>query len=334
MNDHSDQLPKKPRALLLFLEEIRVVRKLSENTIKAYEQDLTQFYDRLAEQALEIHQVQGQHIRVWVGKMHASGLSARSIARRLSAWRTFFDWVKTPNLPLNLPPITINPVLDIKSPRKSKPLPKALSVEYAQLLMEFAQKTMTDKNLTQQQRWLATRDYAILELFYSSGLRLTELLSIEIRQVGRKVEDRLSWIDWETSEVNVFGKGGKRRIVPVGKMALQALVLWREEWQKTMPEGFGPLFINEQSTGLSPRTLQARLKKIALQAGLPTHVHPHMLRHTFASHVLQSSHDLRAVQEMLGHVSIGSTQIYTSLDFQHLAKAYDAAHPRAKSEKK
>jgi integrase/recombinase XerC len=158
-------------------------------------------------------------------------------------------------------------------------------------------------------------------------------LSIEIRITGTRPNDRQSWLDWETAEVNVFGKGGKRRIVPVGSMAMEALTLWRLEWEKRMPEQFGPLFINEKGTNLSPRTVQARLQKLALSAGLPIHVHPHMLRHSFASHVLQSSHDLRAVQEMLGHVSIGSTQIYTSLDFQHLAQAYDQAHPRAKPEK-
>ena len=333
MNIQSDSLPKKPLELLLFLEDLSVVRQLSKHTIKAYDHDLIKLYAYLEEFDLQIHQVQAHQIRNWVGKLHGQGLSAKSIARLLSAWRTFFDWIKKPHPQLALIKIPNNPVIDIKAPRKAKSLPKALSVEHTQVLMEFAKKEAHRTDLSVDQHWIVIRDYAIIELFYSSGLRLSELLSIEIRITGTRPNDRQSWLDWETAEVNVFGKGGKRRIVPVGSMAMEALTLWRLEWEKRMPEQFGPLFINEKGTNLSPRTVQARLQKLALSAGLPIHVHPHMLRHSFASHVLQSSHDLRAVQEMLGHVSIGSTQIYTSLDFQHLAQAYDQAHPRAKPEK-
>lgn len=329
----SPPLPNKVEALLLFLEELRVVRQLSENTIKAYNQDITKLYHLLSEHALILDQVQAHHVRNWVGKMHAQGLSAKSIARLLSAWRTFYDWVAKPNRRIQLPKITVNPVQDIKSPRKAKSLPKALSVEYAQLLMEFAKHETQNAKIPKDKRWLKLRDYAMLELFYSSGLRLSELLSIEILSVGMKGEDRLSWIDWESAEVHIFGKGGKRRIVPIGKIAMHALRLWKEEWEKRVVDGVGLLFINEKGLALSSRTVQARIEQLAKQAGIPTHVHPHMLRHTFASHVLQSSHDLRAVQEMLGHASIGSTQIYTSLDFQHLAQAYDLAHPRAKPAK-
>lgn len=333
MNTSSDSSVKKPLELLLFLEELDVVRQLSKHTIKAYDQDLLKLYLCFEEFDLQIHQVQAHHIRNWVGKLHGQGLSARSIARLLSAWRTFFDWIKKPHPMLSTIQITDNPVVDIKAPRKVKSLPKALSVEHTQVLMEFAKKQMGMADLSIDHYWTAVRDYAIVELLYSSGLRLSELLSIDVRIAGGHQHERQSWIDWETAEVNVFGKGGKRRIVPVGKMAMQALNSWRTEWEKKMPELLGPFFINEKGARLSPRTVQMRLQKLAVSAGLPTHVHPHMLRHSFASHVLQSSHDLRAVQEMLGHVSIGSTQIYTTLDFQHLAQAYDQAHPRAKPEK-
>jgi integrase/recombinase XerC len=317
----------------LFLEELNVVRQLSKHTIKAYDQDLLKLYAFLDEFNLQVHHVQAHHIRNWVGKLHGQGLSARSIARLLSAWRTFFDWLKKPHPKLPMLGMTNNPVVDIKAPKKAKSLPKALSVEHTQVLMEYAKKQKDSTDLSSDQYWAVVRDYAIVELFYSSGLRLSELLSIEMRLSGARHNDRQSWIDWETAEVNVFGKGSKRRIVPVGQMAMQALISWRAEWEKKIPELNGPLFINEKGARLSPRTIQVRLQKLAMNAGLPTHVHPHMLRHSFASHVLQSSHDLRAVQEMLGHVSIGSTQIYTSLDFQHLAQAYDQAHPRAKPEK-
>ena len=317
----------------LFLEELNVVRQLSKHTIKAYDQDLLKLYAFLDEFNLQVHHVQAHHIRNWVGKLHGQGLSARSIARLLSAWRTFFDWLKKPHPKLPMLGMTNNPVVDIKAPKKAKSLPKALSVEHTQVLMEYAKKQKDSTDLSSDQYWAVVRDYAIVELFYSSGLRLSELLSIEMRLSGARQNDRQSWIDWEAAEVNVFGKGSKRRIVPVGQMAMQALISWRAEWEKKIPELNGPLFINEKGARLSPRTIQVRLQKLAMNAGLPTHVHPHMLRHSFASHVLQSSHDLRAVQEMLGHVSIGSTQIYTSLDFQHLAQAYDQAHPRAKPEK-
>jgi len=333
LNTTGNNSTKKPLELLLFLDELNVVRQLSNHTIKAYDHDLLKLYLYLEEFNLQIYQVEAHHMRNWVGKLHGQGLSARSIARLLSAWRTFFDWIKKPHPKLPFNQITNNPVVDIKGPRKAKSLPKALSVEHTQVLMEHAKKQMGAADLSNDHYWTVVRDYAIVELFYSSGLRLSELLSIELRSVGARQNDRQSWIDWETAEVHVFGKGGKRRIVPIGQMAMQALNSWRTEWEKKIPELFGPFFINEKGARLSPRTVQARLQKLAVSAGLPTHVHPHMLRHSFASHVLQSSHDLRAVQEMLGHVSIGSTQIYTSLDFQHLAQAYDQAHPRAKPEK-
>jgi len=175
------------------------------------------------------------------------------------------------------------------------------------------------------------RDAALIDLLYSSGLRLSELLGIDVLQSKDRQQESAGWLDWDAAEVTVLGKGGKRRSVPVGAPAMSSLKAWRD-LRDASPHATQSiaLFISANGVRLSPRTVQSRLKSLAMRAGLPTHVHPHMMRHSFASHVLQSSQDLRAVQEMLGHASIASTQIYTSLDFQHLAQAYDKAHPRAK----
>ena len=175
------------------------------------------------------------------------------------------------------------------------------------------------------------RDAALIDLLYSSGLRLSELLGIDVLQSKDRQQESAGWLDWDAAEVTVLGKGGKRRSVPVGVPAMSSLKAWRD-LRDACPNATQSiaLFISANGARLSPRTVQSRLKSLAMRAGLPTHVHPHMMRHSFASHVLQSSQDLRAVQEMLGHASIASTQIYTSLDFQHLAQAYDKAHPRAK----
>jgi integrase/recombinase XerC len=232
--------------------------------------------------------------------------------------------------------IAHNPLDDIKAPKRLKPLPKALSVEGAINLVESAAK----KDI-QEDEFLRARNKAIFELLYSSGLRLSELLGIDLVPVQSKDYESSGWIDFESGEVMVLGKGGKRRTVPVGSAALSAIQDWISIYkarpiknQQQGAEHIQPLFINKQGKRVSSRTVQKHLAELAVRAGLPTHVHPHMLRHSFASHVLQSSGDLRAVQEMLGHASITSTQIYTALDFQHLAQAYDHAHPRAKSKKR
>jgi integrase/recombinase XerC len=174
----------------------------------------------------------------------------------------------------------------------------------------------------------------MVDLLYSSGLRLSELLGIDVMQSKDRQHESAGWLDWDAAEVTVLGKGGKRRSVPVGAPAMKSLLAWRSmrDSVKNSAESIA-LFLSTNGKRLSARTVQARLRTLAIRAGLPTHVHPHMMRHSFASHVLQSSQDLRAVQEMLGHASIASTQIYTSLDFQHLAQAYDKAHPRAKAGK-
>jgi integrase/recombinase XerC len=322
-------------AIEQFLEELRVVRQLSPHTIKAYYQDLKLLAHLIEEVKLDLSEITSFHVRSWISQLHSKGASPRSLARLLSAWRTFFEWLSIARSGALYKEIKVNPVQDIRAPRKSKSLPKALSVEYAMVLMEKA-KSEAQHHQEGEEAWLYLRDHALVELFYSSGLRLSEILGIDSSIGLGYPSDALGWVDWEGSEVSVFGKGGKRRMVPIGSSAMQALKNWQRVWMQMVQKedrSSGPLFINQKCLRLSPRTVQDRLKHLALRAELPVHVHPHMLRHSFASHVLQSSHDLRAVQEMLGHASIGSTQIYTSLDFQHLAQAYDQSHPRAKLRK-
>lgn len=314
-----------------YLRELHVVRQVSPHTINAYEKDLKILFEKLQESHTEISKLTSDQVRSWVGRLHSQGLAPRSIARTLSAWRGFYLWLANQKKL-----IAHNPLDDIKAPKRLKPLPKALSVEGAINLVESAAK----KDI-QEDDFLRVRNKAIFELLYSSGLRLSELLGIDLEPVQSKDYESSGWIDFEAGEVMVLGKGGKRRTVPVGSAALDAIQDWvlvykarpiKNQQQGT--EHIQPLFINKQGKRVSSRTVQKHLAELAVRAGLPTHVHPHMLRHSFASHVLQSSGDLRAVQEMLGHASITSTQIYTALDFQHLAQAYDHAHPRAKSKKR
>jgi integrase/recombinase XerC len=313
-----------------YLRELHVVRQVSPHTINAYEKDLKILFEKLQESHTEISKLTSDQVRSWVGRLHSQGLAPRSIARTLSAWRGFYLWLANQKKL-----IAHNPLDDIKAPKRLKPLPKALSVEGAINLVESAAK----KDI-QEDDFLRVRNKAIFELLYSSGLRLSELLGIDLEPVQTKDYESSGWIDFEAGEVMVLGKGGKRRTVPVGSAALGAIQDWISVYkarpiknQQQGTEHIQPLFINKQGKRVSSRTVQKHLAELAVRAGLPTHVHPHMLRHSFASHVLQSSGDLRAVQEMLGHASITSTQIYTALDFQHLAQAYDQAHPRAKSKK-
>ena len=293
-----------------WLAELAGQRRQSVHTIAAYRRDLALLIElaglagNLALAAIEPH-----HIRRFVAQLHARGLSGRSLARVLSAWRGFYRWL---GLHGEAPQ---NPVAGIRPPKSPKALPRALSPDEANALLEPTGDDLLD-----------LRDQAIFELFYSSGLRLAELDSIDVNCLA----------DVAAGELRVLGKRGKTRIVPVGTKAREAIAAWaarRGELLKAANADETALFLGRNGRRLSVRTIQSRLKRRALLLGLPTHVHPHMLRHSFASHVLQSSGDLRAVQEMLGHASIASTQVYTHLDFQHLAKVYDAAHPRAKKRK-
>ena len=234
--------------------------------------------------------------------LHGARLGARSLARMLSAWRGLFRYLVRDH------GFTRNPFNGMRAPRSEKRLPKALSPDEAARLLEFEADDAA-----------ALRDLAMFELFYSSGLRLSELTALRPQDLSL-----------EDGTVRVLGKGSKPRIVPVGGAALAALRRWLPVCRTLMGREEGALFPGRGGRPLSPRTVQRRLRARARQQDLTTPVHPHMLRHSFASHLLQSSGDLRAVQEMLGHASISSTQVYTHLDFQHLAKVYDAAHPRAK----
>jgi integrase/recombinase XerC len=318
-----------------YLHELHVLRQLSPHTLKAYRADLTELQNFASADAVELLKVSNAHVRRWAGRWHAKGMSSRTIARGLSAWRGWYDWLTEKEARRDgqvgeaQTKLRANPVDDVRAPKRLKSLPKALSVEQALALVNQVVKEAQEKRDLE-----SIRDAAIIDLLYSSGLRLSELLGIDVMQSKDRQHESAGWLDWEAAEVTVLGKGGKRRSVPVGAPAMESLRLWRElRDDAEYTQQSSALFISATGARLSPRTVQARLRTLAMRAGLPTHVHPHMMRHSFASHVLQSSQDLRAVQEMLGHASIASTQIYTSLDFQHLAQAYDKAHPRAKAGK-
>jgi integrase/recombinase XerC len=294
-----------------YLEHVRVEKRLAQRTVELYSLDLQklQAHCRLAGVALT--DVQNMHMRRWVAQMHGGGRSGRGIALILSGWRGFYTWLGREGLVRN------NPVQDLRAPKAAKPLPKALSVEEAVQLAAYQPETGSDPALH-------ARDTCITELLYGCGLRIGELTGLDVAASSQAG----GWIDIQAAEAHVLGKGSKRRSVPVGSKALQALQAWlafRGAWARDD----AALFINQRGLRLSPQHIRVRLKQRSLKAGLATPVHPHMLRHSFASHVLQSSGDLRAVQELLGHANITTTQVYTRLDFQHLAKVYDAAHPRA-----
>ena len=247
--------------------------------------------------------IQTHHIRRFVAQLHTHGLGGRSLGRTLSAWRGFYRWLGQRGS------ATHNPVDSVRPPKSPKALPKTLSPDEANRLLEVADESL-----------LAIRDQAMFELFYSSGLRLAELAALDLSCL----EDLLA------GEVRVLGKRSKLRLVPVGSKAREAVATWVDQRHRLTGSDETALFVGQRGQRLGVRMIQLRLARRGLAQGLPARVHPHMLRHSFASHVLQSSGDLRAVQEMLGHASIASTQVYTHLAFQHLAAVYDKAHPRAK----
>ena len=297
-----------------YLAWVRVQKRLAERTQTLYALDLKKLQALALQAEVALLQVKPHHLRRWVAQMHSQGRSGRGIALILSGWRGCYTWLGREGL------VASNPVVDVRAPKASKPLPKALGVDEAVQLAAFE----NDEGSLE----LELRDQCMTELLYGCGLRIGELVGLDALAGGQAK----GWVDLQAGEAHVLGKGGKRRSVPVGGPALKALTDWlevRHAWAAAAPEPDSALFISRQGRRLTVRQLQARLKRRSLQAGLATPVHPHMLRHSFASHVLQSSGDLRAVQELLGHTHISSTQVYTRLDFQHLARAYDAAHPRA-----
>jgi len=295
-----------------YLEVLRSQRQLSQHTLDSYLLDLHELI-KLAGTA-ELLSLTTHHIRRFAAQMHAGGQNARSIARKLSSWRGFYRWL------LEEHDLAANPVEGVRAPKKGKPLPKALGADDAVRLVAH-------KGADQP---TARANRAMFELLYSSGLRVSELASLDVMAVNESGYSSAGWVDRQEGEVHVTGKGGKQRIVPVGKPALDALQDWLAIRPTLLKADPHPLFLSERGTRISVRLIQLRLKAHAQTLDIPANVHPHMLRHSFASHVLQSSGDLRAVQEMLGHSSISATQVYTSLDFQHLAKVYDQTHPRAK----
>jgi integrase/recombinase XerC len=300
-----------------YLATLEHERRLSEHTLRGYTHELGELKKLANGRPLE--QVTPADVRGAVARAHAGGLSARSIAHRLSAWRAFYRWLA------GRIELDANPVAAVRAPKGAKTLPKALSVDDAQQLMEAPAPSSAQGDSTE-----ALRDHAILELFYSSGLRLAELVSLDVHYVKRDDYESASWLKRDAAEVEVHGKGNRHRVVPVGRKALDALDAWLAVRGTFVKLDDAPLFLSVRGNRMAPGVVRERVKRAAIAAGIPANVHPHVLRHSFATHLLQSSGDLRAVQELLGHASIAATQVYTSLDFQHLAKVYDTAHPRAK----
>jgi integrase/recombinase XerC len=318
------RLPRPSQELVdRYLSHVRVQKRLAERTQALYTQDLLKLQRLAATAGLTLEQVTTPDVRRWVAQMHARGRSGRGIALILSGWRGFYVWLGRQGL------LAHNPVEGVRAPKAPKPLPKALGVEEAVQLASFRQEG--EPGEPGERADLDVRDHCLTELLYSCGLRIAELAGLDVQASAQA----RGWIDLQDAQAHVLGKGNKRRSVPVGAPALKALAAWlvvRSQWSAA--QGGDPaLFIGQSGQRLSIRQMQVRLKRRSLAAGLATPVHPHMLRHSFASHVLQSSGDLRAVQELLGHANISTTQVYTRLDFQHLAKIYDAAHPRAQVKK-
>ena len=295
------------------LEHLRVERRLAGRTLALYGAALARLQRQAAALPVAVREVQPHHVRRWAAQLHGQGLAPRSIALQLSAWRGFYRWLGREGA------VKLNPVEGVRAPKSGKPLPKALPVDVAVRLADHADDAAPDAALE-------ARDRCIVELLYGCGLRVSELLGLDVIASATA----RGWIDGQGGEAHVLGKGNKRRSVPVGSMALQALSAWLAQRPALAAAQEPALIVSQRGTRLTAAQLRSRLKQRALQAGVPSHVHPHMLRHSFASHLLQSSGDLRAVQELLGHAHISTTQVYTQLDFQHLAKVYDAAHPRAK----
>lgn len=292
-----------PSALERYLENLRTGRRLATHTLSAYGRDARLLQGLAGDRPLD--SLTSHDIRRFVATLHGKGQSPRSLARILSSWRGFFAWLARHR------EVASNPCTGVRPPKAAKRLPEVLSPDEAVRLVSVEDASE-----------MGARDRALFELAYSCGLRVSELTELDGEM-----------LDAKTGEVRVTGKGSKTRIVPVGAHALAAIAAWLPVRARLAKPGEKALFIGRSGRRVTPREVQRRIKRWAAAAGLDIDVHPHMLRHSFASHLLQSSGDLRAVQELLGHASIASTQVYTHLDFQHLAKVYDAAHPRAKRKK-
>ncbi|MBT4162632.1 MAG: tyrosine recombinase XerC [Gammaproteobacteria bacterium] len=288
-----------------FLTHLSDERQLSQHTVDAYRRDLTSLAQFLeAKEIIDWSDVASHHLQAFITEGHRQGRSGRTLKRRLSACRTFFNYLAKEAI------TTTNPAMEFSAPKSTPGLPVTMDTDQVSRLLDI-----------EGSDWHCLRDRAMLELFYSSGLRLAEL-------VGSNIND----ISFDEATIRVRGKGSKERVLPVGSKAISALTAWLEI-RTDLPKGKikdnSALFLSERGARISPRNVQERVRQWCLRLGISARVHPHTLRHSFASHLLESSQDLRAVQELLGHADIGTTQIYTHLDFQHLAEVYDKAHPRA-----
>ena len=303
-----------------WLDYMQQQRRCSEHTLAAYRRDLKALLALYPEHNLQA--LSHDLLRRAVARLHASGYSPRSIARIVAAWRSFYQWLS------ERVELKSNPAAHLKTPKVPRPLPKAMTVDQTTAFLDRSQQL---SNATEAKD---VCDVAMFELLYSSGLRLSELVQLDCHYVKTASYESLGWIDLTEKEIKVVGKGNKTRIVPLGEKAAEAIRHWLTMREASLaPQANesdrAALFLGARGRRISPRAVQLRLKAMALKTGADSAIHPHMMRHSFASHLLQSAQDLRAVQELLGHSNISTTQIYTRLDYQHLAKAYDAAHPRA-----
>ncbi len=300
-----------PEAIDRYLTHLRVERRLAARTLAIYDDALRRLARQAQAAGIALDAVEPQHVRRWAAQLHGGGLSPRSVALHLSAWRGFYRWLGRDAA------VGANPVEGVRAPKAAKPLPKALAVDQSVALAEH--RGAGDAALE-------ARDACIVELLYGSGLRIAELVGLDVRASAQAQ----GWVDVPGAEAHVLGKGSKRRSVPIGSSARAAIAAWLPLRELLAGSEQPALIVGRNGTRLTASQIRSRLKTRAIEAGIASHVHPHMLRHSFASHLLQSSGDLRAVQELLGHANISTTQVYTKLDFQHLAKVYDAAHPRAR----
>jgi len=290
-----------------FLQRLRTERQLSPHTVKAYQRDLTCLHEYCEKNSIECWKdLRVHNMRRYAAVSFSGGLSPRTIQRRLSGARSFMDWL------IREGHLKSNPVVEINAPKAPRRLPDTLDPEQMETLLNVPGDSRT-----------AIRDKAIMELLYSSGLRLAELVNLDLGD-----------INLDDATVRVTGKGNKQRIIPVGRFAREAVTEWLKVRVQGADQEEKAVFVGRRGARISPRTVQAMVRRRAVAAGLPKRVYPHLFRHTFATHMLESSSDLRAVQEMLGHADISTTQVYTHLDFQHLAQIYDKAHPRAQRQPK
>ena len=288
-----------------FFQYLKSEKRYSSHTLDNYQRDISYFNEFCHSQSVnDWPSVDSQHIRNFVSQMHRKGLSGKSIQRQLSSLRSLFRFL------LKHHKVKQNPVTGVSAPKSPRKLPEVVTPDVLDHLMDI---DLTDP--------LAVRDKAIMELFYGCGLRLSELVGLD-----------LSSIEWPGQTLIVLGKGRKQRRLPFGEKAVQALRHWIQVRVQFANEAEQAVFVSNRGQRISPSSIQQRLKKWAREKGIEQRIYPHLMRHSFASHILESSHDLRAVQELLGHANLTTTQIYTHLDFQHLARVYDAAHPRAKKE--